>query len=121
MVRQSLNQPKGSKDSKEKEGDKRPAAAGEWSDDGSLNRDVRFELHDVINDKLVWSWEFRKEAPKLFFDDYSGRRIFYRNLGSEAEKARMKEEVALAERARQMGNKDDDYLVEVYDAFCGEV
>jgi len=85
-----------------------------------VRREVRFELREVTNDKVLWSREFRKEAPKFFFDDYSGRLIFYWTLGSEAGKARLKEEPALAERARQMGNKDDDYLVEIYDAFASK-
>jgi len=127
MIRKSLKEPKvtekdkDSKDSKEKDGDKVPVAVqGELSDDDSLDRDVRFELHDVVNDKLVWSREFKKEAPQFFFDDYSGRVILYWSLGSEAGKARLKEDPALVERARQMGNKNDDYVVEVYDAFASK-
>ena len=120
MLRQSLKEPK-EKESKEKEGDKPPIAApGEFSDEKSLTREVRFELRDVINDKLVWSREFPKQAPKFFFDDYSGRLIFYWKLRSEEGKARLKDEPALAERARQLGNKDDDYIVEVYDAFAAK-
>jgi hypothetical protein len=115
MIRQSLKEPK------EKDGDKPEATALRAStDDDSLNREVRFELRDVVNDKVVWSREFKKEAPKFFFDDYSGRLIFYWSLGSEAGKARLKEEAVLGERARQMGNKDDDYLVEIYDAFAAK-
>jgi WD40 repeat protein len=116
MVRQSLKAPK---ESKPKEGDK-PQGQPDSSQDESLRREVRFELHDVINDKVVWSKEFKKEAPGFFFDDYSGRLIFYWSLGSEAGKARLKEEPVLGERSRQMGNKDDDYLVEVYDAFAAK-
>jgi hypothetical protein len=78
---------------------------------------VRFELRDVINDKVGWTKDFPKEAPGYFFDDYSGRVILYWSLGSEAGKQRLKEEPALVERSRQMGNKDDDYVVEIYDAF----
>jgi Peptidase family M48 len=115
MVRQSLKAPKGA------EGDKTVAAPqGELSDEGSLSREVRFELHDVVNDKVVWTRDFPKTAPAYFFDDFSGRLIFYWNLGSEAGKERLKAETALAERARQMGDKADDYLVEVYDAFAGK-
>ncbi|HEU4768209.1 MAG TPA: hypothetical protein VFS77_12575, partial [Pyrinomonadaceae bacterium] len=83
----------------------------------SLTSDVRFELRDIINDKVVWTKDFPKEAPKYFFDDFSGRVIFYWNLGSEAGKARLKEDPALVERSRQMGNKDDDYVLEILDAF----
>jgi WD40 repeat protein len=83
----------------------------------SLSSEVRFELRDVINDKVGWTKDFPKEAPGYFFDDYSGRVILYWSLGSEAGKQRLKEEPALVERSRQMGNKDDDYVVEIYDAF----
>jgi hypothetical protein len=110
MIRQSLKPPK----------EKDPKQPPDLSDDDSLSKEVRFELHDVVNDKVVWSKEFKKDAPRFFFDDYSGRLIFYWDLGSEAGKARLKEEPALGERARQMGNKDDDYLVEVYDAFAAK-
>jgi len=120
MLRRSLKEkePEKGKDSKDAE----PPAAipGELASDESLDSDVRFELHDVVNDKLVWSREFKKEAPEFFFDEFSGRLIFYWDLGSEAGKTRLKEEPALAERARQMGNKNDDYLVEVYDAFASK-
>ena len=124
MIRKSLKEPKVTekdKDSKGKDGDKAPVAVqGELSEDDSLDRDVRFELHDVVNDKLVWSREFKKEAPQFFFDDYSGRVIFYWSLGSDAGKARLKEDPALVERAARMGNKNDDYIVEVYDAFAAK-
>ncbi len=86
----------------------------------SLNREVRFELRDAVTDKVIWTREFKKEAPRFFFDDYSGRLIFYWDLGSESGKARLKEDPALVERSREMGNKDDDYLVEVFDAFAGK-
>lgn len=123
MVRQSLKAPesKPKEKPKEKKGDKPKVQVAEvQSNDGSLNREVRFELRDAINYKLIWTREFRKDAPRFFFDDYSGRLIFYWNLGSDAGKARLKEDPALVERSRQMGNKNDDYLVEVFDAFAGK-
>jgi hypothetical protein len=121
MLRSSLKQ----KEPSEKEkGSKNVLPTGaipsEFTDESSLDREVRFELRDVVNDKLLWSREFRKEAPQFFFDEFSGRLIFYGDFGSESGKARLKEEAALSERARQMGNKDDDYIVEVYDAFAGK-
>jgi hypothetical protein len=122
MVRQSFKAPKVEKEKeKGKEGDKPPVnLAVSESDDESLTHEVKFELRDVVNDKVIWTREFRKEAPRYFFDDYSGRLIFYWDLGSEVGKARLKEDPALLERSRQMGNKDDDYLVEVYDAFANK-
>ena len=83
----------------------------------TLSREVRFEMHDIIKNQVVWSRDFPKEAPGYFFDDFSGRMILYWGLGSEAGKARVKEDPALVERSRQMGNKDDDYVIEVIDAF----
>jgi WD40 repeat protein len=83
----------------------------------TLSREVRFELHDIVKDQVVWSKDFPKEAPSYFFDDFSGRMILYWSLGSEAGKARVKQDPALVERSRQMGNKDDDYVIEIVDAF----
>lgn len=122
LIRQSLKAPKEeNKEKDEKDNDKRqrPLASDQPGED-SLNREVRFELRDAVNDRLVWTKEFKNEAPDYFFDDYSGRVIFYWNLGSDAGKARIKEDPALVERARQLGNKDDDYVVEVFDAFANK-
>lgn len=105
---------------KEKAKEKSKDSRDENSSDESsepLNRDVRFELHDIVKDQVVWTKDFPKEAPGYFFDDFSGRVILYWSLGSEAGKTRVKEDPALVERSRQMGNKDDDYVVEVFDAF----
>ena len=82
-----------------------------------LRREVRFELKDVVRDKVIWSRDFPKEAPEFSFDDYSGRLIFYWRLGSEVGKAKLKESAELKARADALGNKADDYLVEVVDAF----
>lgn len=125
LIRKSLNEKTAEKHEnekeKEKDGDKRASAQDE--DDEStekLTREVRMELRDIVTDKLVWSREYPKEVPSLFFDEFSGRLIFYWTLGSNGGKARLKEDPALEARAREMGNKDDDYLIEVFDAFAGK-
>ncbi|HET7113576.1 MAG TPA: M48 family metalloprotease [Pyrinomonadaceae bacterium] len=123
LVRTSLKTLKEREKEKAKEKEKPKDKQGESEevvDDDSgepLNREVRFELHDIVNDKVVWTKDFPKEAPGYFFDDFSGRVILYWSLGSEAGKARLKEDQALVERSRQMGNKDDDYVLEIFDAF----
>lgn len=118
LVRRSLKALKAIESQKEKGKGKDENDQAVSEDSGeSLAREVRFELRDVVNDKVIWTKDFQKEAPGYFFDDYSGRLIFYWNLGSEAGKARLKEDPALVERARQLGNKNDDYVVEVFDAF----
>lgn len=113
LVRTSLKAIKESEQAKQKgkEGDDPTESSA------SLNREVRFELRDVVNDKVAWTKDFPKEAPSYFFDDYSGRVILYWDLATEAGKARVKEDPALVERSKQMGNKDDDYVLEIFDAF----
>lgn len=121
LVRQSLKAPKEKKEKgKEKVIDGVIISERPPAEEDSLDREVRFELRDAIDDKLIWTKEFKKEAPGFFFDDFSGRVIFYWNLGSDEGKSRVKEDPALVTRAREMGNKDDDYLVEVFDAFANK-
>ncbi len=83
-----------------------------------LRREVRFELKDFIRDKVIWSRDFQKEAPEFSFDEFSGRLIFYWRLGGEAGKAKLKESAELKAKADALGNKADDYLVEIIDAFA---
>ncbi|HET6891161.1 MAG TPA: WD40 repeat domain-containing protein, partial [Pyrinomonadaceae bacterium] len=117
LIRESLKQKKNEKDkSDDKQGSYQPDDESETS----LAREVRMELRDILTDKVVWSREYPKEAPDLFFDEFSGRLIFYWTLGSDAGKARLKEDPALEARSKAMGNKDDDYLIEVFDAFAGK-
>lgn len=102
---------------KKKKEDEKSEAEDESETYETLSREVRFELLDIVKDKIVWTKDFPKDAPNYFFDDFSGRMIFYWGLGTEAGKARLKEDPALVERSRQMGNKDDDYVIEIVDPF----
>ncbi len=109
------------KSEKEKQKEKKEEdRKGQETSEASLAKEVKMELRDVVGDKLIWSREFPKEAPGLFFDEFSGRLIFYWTLGSEVGKARLKEDPLLAARSKEMGNKIDDYLLEVFDAFAGK-
>lgn len=53
---------------------------------GLTRREVRFELKDIVQDKVIWSRDFPKEAPEYSFDKFAGRLIFHWRLGSEAGK-----------------------------------
>jgi hypothetical protein len=117
LVRKSLKALKEREKEKGKESKEGTDASEPAEGNETLSREVRFELHDIIKEQVVWSRDFPKEAPSYFFDDFSGRMILYWGLGSEAGKARVKEDPALVERSRQMGNKDDDYVLEIVDAF----
>ena len=77
-------------------------------------------MRSVVDDKIIWTREFRKEAPAYSFDEFSGRLILYWTLGSDVGKARLKEDAALATRSKAMGNKDDDYLLEIVDAYAAK-
>ncbi|MCA1616453.1 MAG: M48 family metalloprotease [Acidobacteria bacterium] len=71
-----------------------------------------------VADKIIWSRDFPKEAPEFSFDKFSGRLIFFWKLGGDAGKARLKESAELKSKADALGNKADDYLVEIVDAFA---
>jgi len=88
--------------------------------EAALHSEVHFELRNVLNDKVVWSRDFPREAPGFFFDPFSGRLILYWELGTEVGKARLKEDQALAAHAKELGNKDDDYLMEIVDAYAAK-
>jgi Peptidase family M48 len=105
---------------KEKEKEEEKKAPGipsdEESDGSSLSSAVRFELKELYQDKTVWSRDFQKEAPEYSFDGFSGRLILYWRLSSDAGKARLKEIAELQAKAAALGDKADDYLVEIIDA-----
>ena len=99
------------------------AKGGNNEDSGdtrSLTENVRFTIKNIFDNKVVFTRDFVKEAPKNFLDAFSGRLILYWTLGSEVGKARLKEDPALAAKAKALGNKDDDYLIEVIDCFQGK-
>ena len=86
-----------------------------------FSSNVRFELKDIIKDKVVWSRDFPKYAPQHSFDESSGRLIFYWNLRTEGGKGKLKESPEMAARAAALGDKEGDYLLEVFDAFAQKI
>lgn len=116
LLRRSLNETKG-KAGDSKGGPPAPVPDEETEDTG-LRRAVRFELKDFIQDKVIWTRDYPKEAPAFSFDEFSGRLIFYWSLGGEAGKAKLNESPELLAKANALGNKQDDYLVEIVDAFA---
>ena len=102
---------------KEKKEEKKEIPANEESDGFSLSREVRIELKDLIQDKIIWSRDFPKVAPAFSFDYFSGRLIFYWSLGSDEGKDKLKESSELQAKAGALGDKADDYLVEIIDAY----
>ena len=120
LLRSSLVESE-NKDADKKKDEKKNAggaSGGEDAEGPNLREDVRFELKDIVQDKVIWTRDFRKDAPSYSFDEFSGRLIFFWRLGGDAGKARLKETPELKAKADALGNKSDDYLVEVVDAFA---
>jgi hypothetical protein len=121
LLRRSLNEKEEKKKApgiptKEEEKKASGIPTEEESDGSSLSSAVKFELKDFIQDKIIWSSDFPKEAPEYSFDSFSGRLILYWRLGGDAGKARLKEIAELQAKADALGDKADDYLVEIIDA-----
>lgn len=82
-----------------------------------LRSDVKFEVKDWVQDKVIWTKDFKGSVPRYSFDGYSGRLIIYWRLTSDEGKARLKEDAALKAKAEALGSKEGDYMIEVIDAF----
>lgn len=92
--------------------------SGGESEGPNLRHDARFELKDIVTGKVIWTREFQKDVPAYSFDEFSGRLVFFWRLDGDAGKARLKETPELKAKADALGNKADDYLVEIVDAFA---
>jgi hypothetical protein len=67
---------------------------------------------------VVFTREFKNGLPRYSFDTYSGRLIFYWDLGSDLGKDRLKDFPNLKQNEKALGDKTDDYLVEIFDAYA---
>jgi WD40 repeat protein len=85
--------------------------------EGKLRKAVTFEVKNWIEDKVVWTRDFPNGVPRYAFDNYSGRLIFFWRLGTDEGKAKLKENPAVMAQAAALGDKANDYLIEVVDAF----
>jgi hypothetical protein len=106
--------------STEKKDSEKPTSPVFFDNDPSLRSNVRFELVDFVQDKVIWSRDFPKDSPQYSFDSYSGRLVFYWRLSSDAAKAKLIEFPDLKAHADQLESKDSDWLLEVVDAFAGK-
>jgi hypothetical protein len=124
LLRRSLKEKDGAakKDNQKKDSKEDGSKADQNEEDASgpnLSQEVKFELKDLVQDKVIWTRDFAKQAPRYSFDEASGRLIFYWSLGSETGKAKLAEMPELQAKANSsMGDKASDYLIEVIDAFA---
>jgi WD40 repeat protein len=120
LLREGLKVPKKTDQGKDEDKSDQSQSDDQSSSNAALTKGVSFELRDLVNNKLVWSREFPREAPRFFFDEFSGRLILCWTLGADVGKAKLNEDANLAARAKELGNKDDDYIMEIVDAFAGK-
>lgn len=85
-----------------------------------LRSDVKFEIKDWMQDKVIWSKDFKGAVPRFSFDSFSGRLILFWRITSDEGKARLKEDAALKTKADALGNKEGDVLIDVVDAFAAK-
>jgi len=78
------------------------------------------EIRDWIDDKVVWKREFKGRLPRYSFDGDSGRLIIYWRLGTPEGLGRAKELPDIAKKVDTLGDKSDDYLIEVVDPSEGK-
>lgn len=101
--------------------DKNTSAVPDFDDsDIRLRGNVRFELKNFVENKIVWSRDFPQYAPFYSFDAYSGRLILYWHLGSEAGRAALKDHPEVKGKIDALKNPEGDYLIEIIDAFEGK-
>jgi hypothetical protein len=122
LLRTSLDPKQYEEKKEEKKEERKSEFSRPTFDVGGINlgENVRWELKDIVQDKVIWSRDFQKAAPFSSFDRFSGRLILYWGLGTDLGKMKLKENPELAAKASQLGNKNSDYLIEVIDAFAGK-
>lgn len=117
LIRTSLSD----KEEKKKKDEVKGPELPRFDDVGvNLRSNVRYEVKDVVQDKVIWSHDYTKEGPVYAFDSFSGRLILYWYLGFDWGKAKLKENPALETKARALGNMTNDYLIEVIDPQAGK-
>ncbi len=85
--------------------------------ESQLRKNVHFELRDWLKDEVVWTRDFKDGVPRYSFDAYSGRLIFYWWLGGDEGKTFANSDPHIKQQAEALGDKADDYIIEVVDAF----
>ena len=86
-----------------------------------LNADVTIELQDARNLAPLWSRSFPKEAPKVWIDSGEATVVLSWPTSTNAAKAEIKSDAALARRLAAMKEKEGDYFLQVLDANTGKV
>jgi hypothetical protein len=83
------------------------------------DRDVTIEVRDARTLTSLWSKRFPKEAPRVWVDPAEATMAMSWPISSDAAKAEIKGDAALASRLAAMKEKEGDYFLQVLDARTG--
>ena len=77
------------------------------------------QIYNAGSRKMMWSKEFKTGIPGYSFDPYNDTATFYFPVKSKMAQKAINDDPALKEKAKELKNKDGDYLVQVLDANTG--
>lgn len=77
------------------------------------------EVYDTQTRRMKWSREFEDGVPKYTVDPNSETITYYWSVKSKEAKRAINDDPVLRQRARDLKDKDGDYLVQVFDANTG--
>jgi WD40 repeat protein len=86
---------------------------------GEFRKDGTLEVYDAASRNLLWSRKFEDEIPQYRFDISSETVILYWRVTTKAAKAQIKARPDLDAKAKELGDKDGDFLVLVLDSNTG--
>jgi WD40 repeat protein len=79
------------------------------------------EVWDSRTQKLIWSKFFPNEIPKYQFYPASETAALYWKVTTKAAQNEIKNDPALSQKLKSLGNKEGDYLVQILDANTGNL
>ena len=87
---------------------------------GNSNRNVTFEVRDVVSHELLWSKHFAQERPGYFTDANTNSLLLYWQAGSKEIQSLVKQDSAAAARLAPFNSREGIDYVEVLDFDSGK-
>lgn len=119
IARRSLKEKKDPKENEEKPGEK--VYREEDRDQTVALRGSVMEVHDTVTGTLLWSREFKAEAPRMSVGPNSKLITFLMPVRSKTASEFIETQPALKEGVKKLDDPNGDYLVQVLDARTGAI
>lgn len=87
---------------------------------GSTDRNVRVEMHDVRDDHVLWTKDFPKEVPAIDMNETSNTMVLRWPADASAAQDEIRSDPVLKGRFDSMRDRKAAYLVEVVDSSTGK-